>query len=103
MTPASARLAWFAATIATRLGLHVAYERCSEVVTRRAAVHREAVTAYLDRFDPDDVAEVRALAGLLTIGETYFLRHIEQFRAFADVAVPDRLARGRLHVLSAGC
>ncbi len=56
---------------------------------------------------PGRRAEARALAELLTVCETYFLRSVEQFRAFAEVAIPERLrSRGQqrvLRVLSAGC
>jgi chemotaxis protein methyltransferase CheR len=41
------------------------------------------------------------------VGETYFLRHIEQFRALTEVVVPERLVvpgrSGQLRLLSAGC
>lgn len=103
MTLTSRELARFAAAIEARLGLRVDSERANELVEQRAAVHREAVAAYLDRIDAADPAEHRALVSDLTVGETYFLRHIEQFRAFADAVVPECLARGRLHVLSVGC
>jgi len=47
---------------------------------------------------------VRALANELTIGETYFYRHVEQLVAFREVALPDRLAANEVvRVLSAGC
>ncbi len=51
--------------------------------------------------------ELRALAGRLTVGETYFFRYWDHFRAFAQVVLPERIAalrdRRRLHILSAGC
>src|SRR6266566_6559634 len=51
--------------------------------------------------------EIGMLARDLTVCETYFFRHIQQFRAMAEVAVPDRLADQhrpkRLRLLSAGC
>jgi len=51
--------------------------------------------------------EIRALAEQLTVCETYFFRYAEQFQAFAEVVIPDRIrARGndrRLRFLSAGC
>ena len=107
MKPTGEDLAQFARAIAARLGLRVDLERAGELIDRRTAHHREPVAVYLDRLDRLDdagAAELRALAVELTVGETYFFRHIEQFRAFASVAIPDRLARGRrLRVLSAGC
>ncbi|HEY1797500.1 MAG TPA: protein-glutamate O-methyltransferase CheR [Stellaceae bacterium] len=52
-------------------------------------------------------AECAALARELTVGETYFFRNIEQFRALAEVALPDRMRANqstrRLRLLSAGC
>jgi chemotaxis protein methyltransferase CheR len=101
--PTEAELTRFAAAVATRLGLRLEVERSGEIVERRAAARDEPVSRYLDRVEAADPAEIRALASELTVGETYFLRHSEQFRAFIDVVVPDRLAHGRLRVLSAGC
>ncbi|WP_020472198.1 CheR family methyltransferase [Zavarzinella formosa] len=52
--------------------------------------------------------ETTTLAADLTVGETYFFRHPDQFRAFTDVALSGRqpqpgAAPRRLHILSAGC
>ena len=51
--------------------------------------------------------ELAALAQELTVPETYFFRNRDQFRAFAEVALPDRAAaragERRLNLLSAGC
>jgi chemotaxis protein methyltransferase CheR len=51
--------------------------------------------------------EWRVLGQLLTVPETYFFRHFEQFRAFTDVVLPARLAARtdsrRLAILSLGC
>jgi chemotaxis protein methyltransferase CheR len=106
MTPSDDDLARFAGVVSARLGLRVDAERAGEVIGRRAAARRESFALYLDRLDRHDLAdpvEIGALVGELTVGETYFFRHIEQFRAFADVAVAGRLAHGRLRVLSIGC
>lgn len=52
-------------------------------------------------------AEMPALAEELTVGETYFFRHPDQFRAFTEVALLGRLrvpiTSSRLRILSAGC
>ena len=52
-------------------------------------------------------AEMELLIGQLTIGETYFFRDEEQFRAIRDIVLPDILARKRtskeLRIWSAGC
>ena len=54
-----------------------------------------------------EAQELRALASLLTVGETYFFRAPEQFRALTELVVPERMhlpnARGPLRILSAGC
>jgi chemotaxis protein methyltransferase CheR len=51
--------------------------------------------------------EWRLLAERLTIGETYFFRNPDQFRAFLEVALPRLLAMDRprreIRLLSAGC
>lgn len=51
--------------------------------------------------------EITALAQELTVGETYFFRNNEQFRALAEVVLPERMgvrhASRALHLLSAGC
>jgi chemotaxis protein methyltransferase CheR len=51
--------------------------------------------------------EAAALAEELTVGETYFFRHPDQFRAFTDVATQARLQLPSPHrplrILSAGC
>jgi chemotaxis protein methyltransferase CheR len=51
--------------------------------------------------------EIMALAQELTVGETYFFRNNEQFRALAEVVLPQRMRVHRaprvLRLLSAGC
>jgi chemotaxis protein methyltransferase CheR len=51
--------------------------------------------------------EIRALAEQLTVGETYFFRNRDHFRAFVEVAVPERIRarpqKRKLRILSAGC
>ncbi len=50
--------------------------------------------------------EVQHLVENLTVGETYFFRHMEQLQAYAQTALPDR-SRSRLHqpvrIASVGC
>ena len=54
-----------------------------------------------------DAAEWRGLAGALTVGETYFFRSRDHFRALTEHVLPtlqqERQASQRLHILSAGC
>lgn len=62
--------------------------------------------AYLERLAADR-DEMDALVAELTIGETYFFRHKEQFDALREIVLPDILARNapfrRLRIWSAGC
>jgi chemotaxis protein methyltransferase CheR len=101
----------FRGWIAQRLGLHfddAKLEFLAEVLDRRADNQGLALRPYLDRLEgPHMDAELQALAPELTVSETYFFRHIDQFHAFADVALPEaQAARGpvrKLNILSAGC
>ncbi len=93
-------LARFTQTIAQRLGLRLEPERAvatEELIARRAEHHHDSIAGYLDRID---AAELRVLARELTVGETYFFRHVEQFTAFTEVVLPQRSS---IAVLSAGC
>ena len=83
-------------------------EFLAEVLCRRADQRALTLRQYLDRLDaPEAHSEMQALAVELTVPETYFFRHIEQFQAFTDVALPRaqaaRAAERTLTVLSAGC
>jgi chemotaxis protein methyltransferase CheR len=97
--------------IAQRLGLRFddsKLEFLAAVLDRRADEKSVSVRLYLDRLDgPEIDAELQALALELTVPETYFFRHIDQFRAFAEVALPHAQAARRpirkLSMLSAGC
>jgi len=101
----------FRGWIGQRLGLHFddsKLEFLGEVLGRRSEVTRLAPHRYLDRLEgPDGEAEVRALIRELTVPETYFFRHIDQFHAFAEVALPEaqaaRQSVRKLRFLSAGC
>jgi chemotaxis protein methyltransferase CheR len=101
----------FQGWIARRLGLQFddsKLEFLTDILQRRAAGTSLALRNYLDRLEgPSIDAEVRALAHDLTVPETYFFRHMEQFLAFADVALPQaqsaRSASRQLRLLSVGC
>jgi chemotaxis protein methyltransferase CheR len=98
--------------VGRRLGLRFEDSRLgplAETLQRRLAATRLTAEHYLRRLatvEPGD-PEVRALAQDLTVGETYFFRNHDQFRALAEVALPERIRarsdRRRLSVLSAGC
>ena len=102
----------FRDAIAQRLGLRFDDARLAfleGVLQRRLEAEDGAAAAYLERLEHPHApaAELAALAQELTVGETYFFRHREQFDAFRELAVPERLkARAvsrELCVLSAGC
>ncbi len=109
--PHSPELTRFRELIASRIGLAcdgARAERLSEVLERRARVRLRAVPSYLDMLErphrSDSDTELSDLAVELTVGETYFLRHAEQLRAYVDGGLRERAARGGpVRVLSAGC
>jgi chemotaxis protein methyltransferase CheR len=80
-------------------------EDIGDTLRQRLAATGLDVRSYLRRLR--EPGELRRVAELLTVNETYFLRSAEQYRVLAEVAVPDRIrARGAqkaLRILSAGC
>ncbi len=100
----------FRGALARGLGLQFddgKVEFLAGVLERRLAATRLDAGGYLDRVASRlDAREVAALAPELTVAETYFFRHADQFRALTR-ALTDRVAarRGdrRLQLLSAGC
>jgi chemotaxis protein methyltransferase CheR len=101
----------FRGAIARSLGLHFDETKLaflSEHLKGRLKVCAQSSEAYLARLEiaaPRE--ELRALAQTLTVAETYFFRNSNQFRAFREVALPDRCQAQkdpkRLRILSAGC
>lgn len=80
----------------------------TELLRQRAEAQSLTVDAYLARFETGAWRqETEELAEALTVGETYFFRNRDQFRAFAETVLPDRSQargpEGRLNFLSAGC
>jgi chemotaxis protein methyltransferase CheR len=81
----------------------------ADVLGRRLDVARDTPDGYLARLERENLNtdEARALAQELTVPETYFFRNSDQYRAFVDIALPDRMrvqaASRRLRILSAGC
>src|SRR4051794_10307980 len=106
-----ADVARFRELVAEQMGLRFDDERLGHVADvlreRIAASHAGRASAYLERLAAGSRDEIRALAQRLTVGETYFFRYFDQFRAFAEVVLPDRAAYRKetrvLRVLSAGC
>ena len=75
---------------------------------RLDATASQSASHYLDWFDGNSSdVELPVVAESITVGETYFFRHADQFRAFAEVMLPDRLrsrAQDRMiRIVSAGC
>jgi chemotaxis protein methyltransferase CheR len=107
----SADLERFRAAIVQRIGLQFDDARLGflgEVLQRRLHRLGLATDLYLrDLEGPRPGGEATALAQELTVGETYFFRNNEQFRAFAEVVLPERMRVDRapkvLRLLSAGC
>jgi chemotaxis protein methyltransferase CheR len=103
----------FVDVVVSRLGFRVHENNEGEVerLLRQRLQHTGcgSVAAYLERYVDAAFAatELREIALELTVAETYFFRHPDQFRAFVEVALPDRIrarqGTRRLNVLSAGC
>ena len=101
----------FRTWIARWLGLRfddTKLEFLAEVLDQRAEKNGLGRREYLNQLQGAHFeAELRALAFELTVPETYFFRHMDQFRAFAEVALPEaRATRGptrTIRILSAGC
>lgn len=111
-TLGTAELQLFQAAIARRLGLRFDDAKLTflaEVLARRIGVRRVDVAKYLGELEGELEAdqELRALALELTVGETYFFRHAEQFNALCEVVLPERAsarAKSRsLRLASVGC
>jgi chemotaxis protein methyltransferase CheR len=108
---APGRLDRFSEAITRRLGLQFEDAKFSflgEVLQRRLEALGQPPETYLRMLETEpDSGESGALARELTVGETYFFRNMEQFRALAEVVLPDRMrvqAAGRtLNILSAAC
>ncbi|HTF90914.1 MAG TPA: CheR family methyltransferase [Planctomycetota bacterium] len=108
----SAILERFRQLIALRLGLNFDESKLTfldEVLSRRLAALALSPQAYIELLESEAAArrEGSALACELTVAETYFFRHLDQFRAFEELALVER-AKARsglrtLRVLSAGC
>lgn len=79
----------------------------AETLQRRVAELRTSVNVYLRDLEIGPSANERgALARELTVGETYFFRNSEQFRALGELVLPERMQaapRKTLRILSAGC
>lgn len=107
----SADLARFRAAVVQQIGLQFDDAKLpflDAVLRRRLDRVPCSGSGYLERLEArPGRAELQALAQELTVCETYFFRHNDQFRALAEVALPERMcvrAQDRnLNLLSAGC
>jgi chemotaxis protein methyltransferase CheR len=101
----------FRAAIIQQIGLQFDDTRLGflgQVLQRRLDKLGRSNDAYLQELeDRHPNGEIAVLAQELTVGETYFFRNNEQFRALAEVVLPERMRVDRapriLRLLSAGC
>lgn len=101
----------FRALVTKRLGIRFDDAKLpflAEVLGRRLVASRASAERYFVRLDAmPDPEEIGELARELTVPESYFFRNADQFRAFAEVALPERMrergALRHLRILSAGC
>ena len=111
-SPSSSDVDRFRGIVANRLGLHFddsGLGQLAEVLGRRVKALGQECGVYLasveSRLTPR--GELGALASELTVGETYFFRNPDHFRALTEIVVPARMraqhGTRRLQVLSAGC
>lgn len=117
LAPGPGEVEQFRSIVARRLGLHFENAKLgflADVLRRRLETNGRMCEAYLARLGMDPAREeLRVLAQELTVAETYFFRHLDQFLAFRDVVLSQRLhpqapgtrvdRGGCLRVLSAGC
>jgi chemotaxis protein methyltransferase CheR len=97
----------FKALLGEQLGLSLEDTRLgelSEVLDARVACHGGDAEAYLEQLErsasPDEVSNI---ARQVTIGETYFFRHAQQFEALRAILIQRWRGQRAPRVLSAGC
>jgi chemotaxis protein methyltransferase CheR len=83
-------------------------EQLADVVrSRLAATRSPSLPSYLELLQSRGSDELRVLAEQLTVNETFFFRNNDNFRALAELVIPERIAERspdkRLRILSAGC
>ena len=85
----------FRAAIGRQIGLRFDDAKLAflgQVLQRRLREKGWSSEAYLRELEyQPSGSELSALARELTVGETYFFRNNEQFRALAEVVLPDRM------------
>ena len=118
MTPVPTRtdIEQFRAIVTRHLGLQyedAKLEYLADVLRQRmqsvGRVRFESCAAYIGYLNasPKGSAEWRALAEQLTVNETFFFRNADNFVAFAEMVLPERIrakaSTKQLRILSAGC
>jgi chemotaxis protein methyltransferase CheR len=103
----------FRAIVARRFGLQYdngKLDFLADVLRQRMEAARSPrFDAYVEHLasSPRRSDELRALAAQLTVAETFFFRNADNFRAFAEHVLPERIRsrarEKRLRILSAGC
>ncbi|HYC69679.1 MAG TPA: CheR family methyltransferase [Opitutaceae bacterium] len=104
-------LSEFRSQVARRLGLWFEDHRqefLAGILDERSAAHGRGPAGYLQWLAASDAREEwQALAGRLTVAETYFLRGADHFHALVKTVLPRCVGRPAgsraLRVLSAGC
>jgi len=110
ITPDVQNIARFRAQIVAMMGLDFDESKFSILATvlhNRMTAHNVDQAHYLDWLESGSADELQSLARDLTVTETYFLRNIDQFRAFSEVALPAIMSthdgKRKIEILSAGC
>jgi chemotaxis protein methyltransferase CheR len=97
----------FRAILANQLGLAFEEERLgqlAEVLIARAATRGGDTGAYLDELERQPtLLEQSCIAREITVAETYFFRHGQQFDAVRSLLLREFWGAGPPRVLSAGC
>lgn len=111
IAPSPAQIDRFRELVELRLGLTFDEGRLEYLTDalrqRLLATGAQSVERYLQQLHSAGAAEFAALAPQLTVGETYFFRNADHFRALTDGILPGliqaRQAERSLRILSAGC
>ncbi|MBV8470620.1 MAG: methyltransferase domain-containing protein [Burkholderiaceae bacterium] len=111
LTPSGHDIVQFASAVKDRLGLLFPGRQqdwLRDIFEQRLRVKGLDAVAYFSQLDAGALPEeTRVLAGALTVGETFFFRHKEQFDALRNHVLPRLIAANQatrsLRILSVGC
>ncbi|HTV22253.1 MAG TPA: CheR family methyltransferase [Polyangiaceae bacterium] len=105
--PTNDPLERFRNVLGTQLGLAFEDERMgqlSEVFEERVATHGGDADSYLDELASEPSSEeLASIARRVTVPETYFFRHKQQFDALRAILIRDHRPTAPPRLLSAGC